>query len=208
MIHPSAQLVFINDLIGYGLIAGEDIPAGTVTYIKDDLEISINNTAYFKLNSSLKDHVDKYSFIDQHGNRILSWDNAKYVNHSCESNTLSTGWGFEIAVTDIPAGAEITDDYGLFNVEQPFNCLCSAQNCRGIICSNDMLTYGDYFDNRVISAMHRFQQVEQPLFPHFDNRTLSAVNTFINKNKRYKSVQSLYYSNLNAVIHSEQLVVA
>ncbi|HAV55880.1 MAG TPA: SET domain-containing protein-lysine N-methyltransferase, partial [Aequorivita sp.] len=38
MIHPKTELKFISDQIGYGVVATEFIPAGTITWALDDLD--------------------------------------------------------------------------------------------------------------------------------------------------------------------------
>ena len=38
MIHPKTELQFINKEIGYGVVATEFIPAGTITWVLDKLD--------------------------------------------------------------------------------------------------------------------------------------------------------------------------
>jgi hypothetical protein len=38
MLHPHTELRFINEQIGYGVIATHFIPRGTVTWVRDDLD--------------------------------------------------------------------------------------------------------------------------------------------------------------------------
>jgi SET domain-containing protein len=44
---------------------------------------------------------------------ILCGDNGRHFNHSDEPNTISKGIGFgdDVAIRDLPAGAELTSDY-------------------------------------------------------------------------------------------------
>ena len=44
---------------------------------------------------------------------ILCGDNGRHFNHSDEPNTMSMGIGFgdDVALHDLPAGAELTSDY-------------------------------------------------------------------------------------------------
>lgn len=44
---------------------------------------------------------------------ILCGDNGRHFNHSATPNTLSRGIGFgdDVAICDMPAGAELTSDY-------------------------------------------------------------------------------------------------
>jgi len=36
MIHPDTEVRFINDEIGYGVVAKKLIPKGTITWVQDD----------------------------------------------------------------------------------------------------------------------------------------------------------------------------
>ena len=133
MIHHKTELQFINPHIGYGIFATENIPMGTIVYIKDHFEVEISPRQFSKLDSIHQAIAEKYSYIDPRGVRIISWDNAKYVNHRCEPSTMSTGYGFEIAIRDIARGEEITDEYGMFNIPYEFNVDCGCTNCRKVL---------------------------------------------------------------------------
>lgn len=90
MIHPKTELKFINNEVGYGIFATENIPEGTIVYVKDSLELVVSPTDYLLHCKEVKEAIEKYSYIDQAGNRVISWDFAKYVNHCCNCNTIST----------------------------------------------------------------------------------------------------------------------
>ena len=107
MIHPNTELKYISDAIGYGVFATEFIPEGTIVYMIDGLEQIIKPSEYAEHCPDIRSVIDKYAYIDEKGNRIVSWDFAKYVNHCCNCNTISTGYGFEIAIRDIQKGEEI-----------------------------------------------------------------------------------------------------
>lgn len=191
MIHPKAELKYINDEIGYGVFATELIPAGTMTYVKDPLEIEVHPETFARYPPELREVVEKYSYIDEKGNRILSWDHAKYVNHCCQCNTMSTGYGFEIAIRDIYPGEEITDEYGLFNMEQEMSLRCEKPGCRGIVSRADWDFYLESWDEKVKQALSRFHQVRQPLAPLLDPLTLKRLNLFLGSGRKYHSVSRL-----------------
>jgi hypothetical protein len=46
MLHPDTRLQFIDEDIGYGIFATNFIPAGTITYVKDALEIELDAETY------------------------------------------------------------------------------------------------------------------------------------------------------------------
>ena len=81
MIHPNTEIRLVNDHIGCGVFATQPIPMGTLVYVKDKLEIELDPRQYKKLDEAHRQIADKYSYIDERGIRIISWDNAKYVNH-------------------------------------------------------------------------------------------------------------------------------
>jgi hypothetical protein len=118
MIHPDTQLKWINVHTGWGVFATAFIPRGTIVYVQDALDIVITVDSPLLTDPRYRQWVDKYSVIEPNGNRVMCWDIAKYVNHCCHYNTLSTGYGFEIAVRDIYTDEELTDDYGLFNLQE------------------------------------------------------------------------------------------
>ena len=193
MLHPHTELRFINDTIGYGIFATHDIPKGTITYAKDALEIQITPEAYNQLAGDYKRISDKYSYIDENGIRIISWDHAKYMNHRCDCNSMSTGYGFEIAIRDIQKDEEVTDEYALFNLEEDMPVACGCDNCREVIRTDDIDRYHPEWDERIMQALQVFQQVEQPLLALLDHDTRINLMAYLNGHQEYRSVQQLKF---------------
>ena len=191
MIHPSTELRFIDPSMGYGVFASALIPKGTIVYVKDALEIEIDPEAFSTLAPLLQKQIDRYSYIDERGMHIVSWDLAKYVNHRCDCNTMSTGYGFEIALRDIYPGQEITDEYGLFNIAEPMSLICACPNCRGIINATDIDHYHDLWDQAVQDALSHLEAVDQPLWPLLEPETASAVLGYLHHHENYRSVLAL-----------------
>jgi hypothetical protein len=206
MIHPSTELRLVDPAIGYGVFATEFIPRGTILYVQDELEIKVAPQDYQLMHPECKLTLDKYSFVGPDGMRILSWDFAKYVNHRCECNSMSTGWGFEIALEDIQAGDEITDEYGLFNLEYEMPVSCRCVNCRTVVKPDDIESYGKKWDRRVKRAMLKFEDVDQPLLPHMTADVLDSVMTFLRGESPYLSVTTLKHSQLTPTPHHAILV--
>ena len=72
----------------------------------------------------------------------MSWNTARFINHSCEPNLESVQFGERIwlvAMRDIHRGEELSYDY-CFGLEDfaEHRCRCGAPNCRGYII-NDQL---------------------------------------------------------------------
>jgi hypothetical protein len=164
LIHPDSELRFVSASIGYGLFATRLIPQGTITWVGDPLDQIISPGKLGALPESLCLQVHKYSYLNGSGERILCWDHGRFVNHSCDASCLSPGFDFEIAVHDIAPGEEITDDYGTLNLEEPFPCHCSAEECRGQVLPDDPLRHAVEWDRRIAAAFPAIDRVDQPLW--------------------------------------------
>lgn len=196
MIHPHTQLQYIDDHKGYGVFATRFLPKGPITYVKDSLEMEISPDTYRNHNPEMQAAIEKYSYIDERGYRIVSWDFAKYVNHCCNCNTMSTGYGFEIAIRDIQPGEEITDEYGLFNLTQPMDLQCAHDCCRKQLRPEDFEQYYKAWDLKLRDALPQIWQVEQPLAALLDDGTKIGVNAFLNNPEVYRSVYQLKAQSL------------
>lgn len=175
MIHPATELRFVNPSVGYGVFATAPIPRGTVVYVQDELEIVLTPGHPLLEKAAYRPILDRYCIINPDGTRVLSWDIARFVNHSCRPNTLSTGYGFEIAVRDIAAGEQLTDDYGLFNLPYTMPCLCGETDCRGAVDPAAFADLTPVWDAAVTGALADFAAVPQPLLPFLDAALFTAV---------------------------------
>lgn len=198
MIHPDTELRFVNHAIGYGVYATAPIPKGTIVYVKDELEIEITRSKFNKLDKPLRQEVEKYSYIDERGVRIVSWDNAKYVNHKCECNSMSSGYGFELAIRDIEKDEEITDEYGLFNISYPIELNCGCADCRKTLLPTDIDVYYETWDSIVMEAIGHVPDVPQPLWKIMDIETRTKLMNYLSGKSEYRSVLNLKYNPLNA----------
>jgi hypothetical protein len=85
-----------------------------------------------------RERLDHFTFRDGHGRYVLCWDIARYVNHSSNANCLTTAYDFEIAIRDIEAGEQLTDDYGTLNIEHPFEAVPEEGTDRTLILPDDL----------------------------------------------------------------------
>jgi uncharacterized protein len=193
MIHPHTKLLYVSDAIGYGVFATEFIPKGTITYVKDALEPEITPEQYATHSPVMQQVIEKYSYIDQNGVRIVSWDFGRFVNHCCNCNTISTGYGFEIAIRDIFPDEEITDEYGLFNMPESFPLVCKHKNCRLQVSRDDIDAMYPVWDEQIKAALQLVPQLEQPLWDFMDAETIKDLNLFRQNPSKYKSVRLLKY---------------
>lgn len=163
MIHPDTELKFINPIIGYGVVATRFIPKGTITWALDKLDRTFTENDVKKMGPLYEDIIEKYCYRDNKGRFVLCWDIARYVNHSFNSNCISTAYEFEIAVRDIYPGDQLTDDYGYLNLTDPFDCIPENGSERKRVMPDDLLTFHKVWDEKLLDAFKTFQSVNQPL---------------------------------------------
>ncbi len=167
MIHPHTELREVDPQIGLGVFATRPLPRGTITWALDALDQRVDASRLRSLGRLYRPLIDRYAYLNGHGERILCWDIGRFMNHSCDANSISTGWDFDLAIRDIAAGEQITNDYALLNLDQRFECACGAPNCRGVVSSTpaewEALTPG--LDEQVRLASHAAGHVEQLLWP-------------------------------------------
>jgi uncharacterized protein len=74
------------------------------------------------------------AYIEMQGDKILLVGAPeRYINHSCDANTVP-GVFCDIAARDIKSGEEVTTDYRHFFIpEGSFTCACGSPLCRGTI---------------------------------------------------------------------------
>ena len=165
MLHPHTELRFINEQMGYGVIATRLIPRGTITWVRDDLDQVFSVEQVKSMQPIYRDIIAKYCFVDARGDFVLCWDLARYINHACDPTCRSAGYDFEVAVRDIHPGEELTDDYGSLNIEYDFACSCGSAVCRQKIHPGDMLYYADSWDQLMADPFRLIPTVQQPLWP-------------------------------------------
>ncbi len=170
MVHPDTELRFVNDNIGWGVFATRPIPRGTIIWALDVLDQKFDPKQAAALPPYAKAALEKYSYIDSRGRHILCWDHGRYFNHSCDANCLSLGYDFELAIRDIAAGEELTDDYGTLNPLAPFPCLCDASNCRRSVQPDDFARLGDRWNTQAREAFFMIPTVAQPLWGILSDR--------------------------------------
>lgn len=113
---------------GRGLIAKQDIPCGTILNITCDKCLAFADED----EGEQDEHVQTYSWRDEHKIHHFDCGDAIYTNHSCSPNGHFLGTT-EIAIRDIAKGEEYVLDYRYFhcNPEHGFPCACGNSNCCG-----------------------------------------------------------------------------
>lgn len=164
MLHPHTELRHVSDAIGVGVFAVRDIPRGTIVWVLDELDQKLSPERARALGPRYEAMLDRYAYPSASGDLILCWDLARFVNHSCDPSAVSTGWELDVAVRDIAAGEEITNDYGALNLDRSFACHCGSASCRRTIRPEDFERLAEVWDARARSAFAEVLRVVQPLW--------------------------------------------
>ncbi|MDD3146079.1 MAG: SET domain-containing protein [Candidatus Riflebacteria bacterium] len=200
MIHPWTELRLITEEIGYGVVATRFIPKGTIIWAFDKLDREFTPNQISQLAPIYKDILTKYCFRNSKGNQVLCWDNGRYVNHSFHSNCMTTPYDYEIAIRDIKAGEELTDDYGYLNIEEPFRGINEGTR-RKIVYPDDLVRYHKTWDKQLIKAMKHLHRVEQPLQPLLTQEIWEKSVAIAEGREEMDSILSCYYDEHQVLPH-------
>lgn len=106
--------VATSQIDGAGLFAAEDIQAGSVVWeFNPIIDVEITEAQLAALPPAARERALRHSFVSEDGRIILSRDNAVFFNHSDNPNTRAGSDG-NVALRDISAGEELTEDYRVF----------------------------------------------------------------------------------------------
>jgi hypothetical protein len=193
MIHPHTALRFIDEEIGYGVFATRKIPRGTITWALDKFDQVYAPAQVQALEPIYRAILDTYSYRNSLGEYVLCWDFGRFVNHSFNSNCLSTGYDFEIAIRDIEPGDELTNDYGYLNLEEPF--AARPENAeRKIAYPDDLLNYHELWDGIIRKSFPLILTVDQPLWPLLPTDLITEISEVINGHREMKSILTHYFA--------------
>ncbi|MBG43125.1 MAG: SET domain-containing protein-lysine N-methyltransferase [Aequorivita sp.] len=193
MIHPKTELKFISEQIGYGVVATEFIPAGTITWALDDLDREFTPSKIKKMNSLYQEILETYCYRNNKGNFVLCWDYGRFVNHSFKSNCMSTAYDFEIAIRDIQPGEELTDDYGYLNVSAPFKGIDEGTR-RKTVYPDDLLNHYQTWDKQLIKNFPKILKVDQPLKSLITPKLWNTVIEIAEGKKEMDSILKNHFS--------------
>ncbi len=192
MVHPNTELKFISNEVGYGVVATQFIPAGTITWALDKLDREFSPLEFQNMDPIYQNILDTYTFRNNNGNLVLCWDNGRYVNHSFNANCLTTAYDFEIAIRDIQVGEQLTDDYGYLNISSPFRGINEGTR-RKIVYPNDLLKYHSIWDNKIKKVFSKITKVDQPLREILTKETWSRIERIINGEEDLESILVNYF---------------
>lgn len=202
MIHPKTELRYINELVGYGVVAIEFMPAGTITWVLDELDREFTPEHVQSMDPLFQEIIDVYSYRNNKGNHVLCWDNGRYVNHSFNSNCLSTAYDFEIAVRDIHPGEQLMDDYGYLNIATPFEAIDEGTK-RKVVYPDDLLNFYSVWDEKLADSFPNILKVNQPLKQLISPEKWELIGEIAKGNRKMESILSNYF-NPSGKLHYEQ----
>ena len=194
MIHPKTELRFISKEVGYGVFATDFIPAGTITWVMDKLDREFRPEEFFAMDLVYQNIIDTYTFRNNIGNYILCWDHGRFVNHSFNSNCLTTAYDFEIAIRDILPGEQLTDDYGYLNIKDPFTAEDEGTE-RKIVYPDDLVRYYKVWDAQILKVFGKINAYEQPLRVLIKDELWDKVQKIIAGKQQIDSILNNYYDD-------------
>ena len=192
MIHPKTELKFISNEIGYGVVATEFIPSGTITWVLDKLDRAFSPMELKQMDPLYQNILDTYCFRNNKGNFVLCWDNSRYVNHSFNSNCLTTAYDFELAIKDIHPGEQLTDDYGYLNILEPFKGVNEGTR-RKVVYPDDLLRYYKVWDKKLLKVFGKIPKLEQPLKQLVPDPIWNEIIAVTDNKKEMDSILKNYY---------------
>lgn len=194
MIHPKTELRFISKEVGYGVFATDFIPAGTITWVMDKLDREFRPEEFFAMDLVYQNIIDTYTFRNNIGNYVLCWDHGRFVNHSFNSNCLTTAYDFEIAIRDILPGEQLTDDYGYLNIKDPFTAVDEGTE-RKIVYPDDLVRYYKVWDAQILKVFGKINAYEQPLRVLIKDELWDKVQKIIAGKQQIDSILNNYYDD-------------
>lgn len=112
-----------SPISGIGLYADTFIPKGTVIWkFTANLDLKLNTAEYEALKQQPNfEALDRYIYKSLvSGCYILCADDARFINHAAQANTIDTLQdieGLTLAAVDICSGEEITSNYEAFDAD-------------------------------------------------------------------------------------------
>ena len=193
MLHPHTELRYVSPKIGYGIFATQDIPVGTITWVKDELDRIFKSSEIEAMTEDNRENLLKYTYRNRHGDYFFCWDLTRYVNHSYEPNTMLTSMDFEIAIKNVKKGDELTNDYGTLNIIEAFKC-ANGPHEREFVRPDDLKRYSVKWDQLINSAMEFQPKVNQPLKRFLSGQQQSTLGEIHARKIRVPSILDNYFA--------------
>ncbi len=197
MLHPQTELKFVSQEIGHGIFATADIPKGTITWVKDQLDRVFTQAEVNQLTPANFENLMKYTYRNKSGDYFFCWDLARFVNHNHNPNTMLTPLGFEIALRNIKEGEEITNDYGTLNIIESFQCASGPQEDRHFVHPDDLLRFHKEWDSLILAALPFIKSHPQALEKMLTVEQIQQINSVLENPELMPSIKENYFGGLN-----------
>lgn len=194
MLHPHTELRFVSPEIGYGIFATQDIPVGTITWVKDELDRVFLESEINAMTESNRENLLKYTYRNRQGDYFFCWDLTRYINHSYNPNSMLTSMDFEIAIKNIKKGEELTNDYGTLNIIEAFKC-ANGPHKREFVRPDDLKRFSVKWDQLINSAMEFQPKVNQPLKRFLTIEQVDTLNDIQAHKIRVPSILENYFED-------------
>jgi len=152
---------------GKGLFATVFIPVGTIICFECKNCKAYSQEEISKLNESKRNFLLEHAYKRDDGTYLMPCSHDIYLNHSCNSNILDSGLGFNIVVRDINIGEEATNDYRQFYEDSSYEiiCNCGEKNCCKIVrCIHPVPEeLRKFWDIKIKKALTLIKRIPQPL---------------------------------------------
>jgi SET domain-containing protein len=102
---------------GLGVFCRDWVAKGQVIWRHDPLlDLRVPRDRLPGYSENVREFIERYAYVDLRDPAmlVLESDEGKFMNHSARPNTDFRGRDEGFALVDIPAGTEITCDYGEF----------------------------------------------------------------------------------------------
>jgi len=106
--------VAASKINGLGVFAAQPIPRNHPVWVEHSIfNIVLTPEQVATLPPVSQDYIEKYAWTDDVGAQHIGVDADKYINHSDDPNCgwVAAGAGISVALRDIEADEEITEDY-------------------------------------------------------------------------------------------------
>ena len=165
MIHPATALQWISNEVGFGVVATELLPMGTITVAPDPLDLRLTRAELERLPEQVRAQAWHFMYLSADERFVLAWDHARYINHSCDANTMLSEAGLEVAVRDIQRGEELTTEYALLRPQEALVHRCPKGACRGVVEVGERERVYPLCEPKLKVALERAPRLSQPLAP-------------------------------------------
>ncbi len=141
----------------YCLVSTSVVPAGARLFWIDGRESSQPSRYSVQVDRDLHVQVDPERPLEE----ILDLYSWRYMNHSCEPNTIVRGREF-IALRDIERGEAITFNYNTseYDMAEPFACQCGSARCEGTIRGFRHLSTRQQSELRPLLSAHLLEMMD------------------------------------------------